>query len=722
MTPEDEPTPHLDLGGIWRATPSDEALQRSFPDPASDDATWEEVPVPGHWRNHPAFGTCDGPMLYRRRFDTPAWWAVEPGRRAWVTFAGLFYQGDVWLDGSYLGDTEGYFWPQTFEVTPQLSRRTEHLLAVELACPPDGDRGARRNLTGAFQGGEGIATDWNPGGIWAPVRVWSTGGLRIASLRATCLDASAERATLELEAVLDAAAPTQARLSTEVVPAAGAGAAVAHHLDQPVAAGDNRVAWRVQVERPQLWWPRALGTQPMYRMEVTVADAGGLSDRRRLATGLRQLRMRDFVVSVNGERIFLKGSTLAPTDRALADPEPETIRSDVALAVSAGLDLLRVHAHVGRPELYDAADRAGLLLWQDLPLQWAYHGVRQQAVRQAGQAADLLGHHPSVAIWCGHDAPYPSGPARGTGSAGIAAAARAGRRLLPSWNRTSLDRSIRRALEKADSSRPVVAHSGVPPHPAGGTDSHIHLGWRHGNLADLPSTLARLPVLARWVGEFGAPAVPGSDAFMDPERWPDLDWAGLARSHGLDKEAFDRWLPPAGYDSLPAWRAATQSRQADLVRFYVETLRRLKYRPAGGFCHSFLTDAQPAVSAAVVDHRRVAKLALQALAAACSPVIVVADRPADRYREGERLALDVHVVNDRRVALAGRVMAVLSGPALHKRWVFAGHVGADSCTRIGRIEHTWGAGAGPVQVDLRLELDDPPDLAALTNSYGSVVS
>ena len=76
------------------------------------------------------------------------------------------------------------------------------------------------------------------------------------------------------------------------------------------------------------------------------------------------------------------------------------------LAKEAGLDLLRVHAHVSRPELYDAADEAGLLLWQDFPLQWGTPAASaEQAVRQAREAVDLLGHHPSVAIWCGHNEP-----------------------------------------------------------------------------------------------------------------------------------------------------------------------------------------------------------------------------------------------------------------------------------------------------------------------------
>ena len=65
--------------------------------------------------------------------------------------------------------------------------------------------------------------------------------------------------------------------------------------------------------------------------------------------------MRSWVASVNGERLFLKGSNHGPTRMALAEATPEELARDVALACDAGLDLLRIHAHITRPELYDAA-------------------------------------------------------------------------------------------------------------------------------------------------------------------------------------------------------------------------------------------------------------------------------------------------------------------------------------------------------------------------------
>ena len=711
----------------WRAAVADDHLRRAYAEPGFDDAGWDAIAVPGHWRSAAPFAGTDGPLLYRHRFEAAA---PEGGRRAWLTFDGLFYQGDVWLDGGYLGDTEGYFAPHTFELTEALRDRTEHTLAVEVTCAPQGP--ARRALTGVFQDAGATAyldPTWNPGGIWRPVRITETGPVRIAALRVTCREADPQRAVLAFRAVLDADAPRRVRLRTEV-------GALDHEAPQPLAAGTNDVTWSVTIERPDLWWPRALGEPVLHDVRVQVLlddgddtrdagddsddsddsddEGGAVSDERRLRTGLRAVRMRRWIASVNGERLFLKGATLGPTRMALAEATPAELRRDVDLAVGAGLDLVRVHAHVSRPELYDAADAAGLLVWQDLPLRGAHaRGVRRQAVRQGAALVDLLGHHPCVALWCGHDEPTTTlsdgAEADTIGAPGLA------RQQLPSWNRSVLDGSVKRALQRADGSRPVVAHSGVAPHlpQLDGTDSHLALGWRTGDERDLPTLARRLPRLVRFPTRFGAQSVPSGDgaAFARPERWPDLDWDDLGARHGLQKALLDERVPPDGYATFAGWRDATQRYQADLIRHHVEELRRLKYRPTGGFALFLFADGHPGITWSVLDDGRRPKAGYDALAAACRPVIVVADRLPPSVAAGQALALDVHVVSDLRTPVDGaRVRARVSWPGDEHGWGWTGDVAADACERVGTVQvvapDLGPAPTGVLALDLELTLPD----------------
>ncbi|MCU0268449.1 MAG: hypothetical protein MUF83_07355 [Acidimicrobiales bacterium] len=705
----------IDLSGTWRAAPADEELRRTYAEPDFDDAPWEHVAVPSHWRSNPAFADQDGPLLYRTRFETAT--ARDgpdaPGSRTWLVVDGIFYTSDVWLDGAYVGDTEGWFFPHTFEITDHVAARTDHLLAFEVTCAPQTDRRAKRNLTGVFQHGLLIDPDWNPGGIWRPVRLERSGPVRIRHSRALCLRATEARAEVFVRCVLDAVEPTSVELVTRV-------AGVEHVETRPLAAGENRMEWTVTVPDPVRWWPHALGEPVLHDLTVEVRTGDGVvSDRRHRRIGLRQVELRNWILSVNGERLFLKGACHGPTRQALAEATDDEVARDVRLARDAGLDFLRVHTHVARPALYDAADEAGLLLWQDMPLQWGYHrSVRSQARRQARELVDLLGHHPSVFLWCGHNEPMAldvqpdtlADPTRRRRLGRRAAAAQA----LPSWNRSVLDHSISSALERSDPSRPVVPHSGVLPHPPqlDGTDSHLWFGWHHGSERDLEPLLRRWPRLARFVGEFGAQAVPGEATFLEPQRWPDLDWDRAARHHALRKGGFDDHVPPDAHPSFDAWRDATQRYQAALIRHHVETLRRLKYRPCGGFALFCLADAAPAVSWSVLDHTRAPKLGYAALAAACAAVIVATDRPPAEVRPGEALALDVHVVNDRREPVEGLTaraeLRFASGPGAARRglppdgdtWTWSGSVPADAVVRVGTLQFVVPAFTTPHDTDV----------------------
>jgi beta-mannosidase len=324
-------------------------------------------------------------------------------------------------------------------------------------------------------------------------------------------------------------------------------------------------------------------------------------------------------------------------------------------------------------------------------------------------------------LWCAHNEPIAVDAPPGQPLPAKAMAVYAAGQQLPSWNRTVLDRWVKRAIEQADATRPVIPHSGIAPHPPylDGTDSHLYFGWYVGRERDLPGFAAAWPRMVRFVGEFGAQAVPESAEFCEPERWPDLDWERLGRHHNLQRWAFDKYVPPGAHATFASWQQATQEYQATLIRHHVETLRRLKYRPTGGFAAFFLADAHPAVSWSLLGHDRRAKRAWQALSEACAPVIVVADRLPESVRPGDTLGLDVHVVSDLRVPLDGvEVRARLGWPGDEHGWRFTGDVAADACERVGTLRFVVPDAPGRLVLDLELVAAD----AVASNRYETTIA
>jgi beta-mannosidase len=710
---ENENWTSLDLAGQWRVTKATDDALRTSVGLDTDDEEWPTIQVPSHWQSHPLFATENGPLLYRKDFELDV---PNEGERRFIVVDGLFYQGDVWLDGAYLGDPEGYFIHHAYDITALASLDTEHVLAVGATCSPQRDKKAKRNITGVFQHWDCIDPDFNPGGIWRGVRIERSGPVRIDALRVLCRDANEARANVRLSARLDSNNELAVRIVTYV------NNQVVEEIEKSLASGINTLDWDIDIDEPKLWWPWSMGQQNLTDIRVEVIHNGIVSHSVSRRTGLREVAVQDWVYSVNGERIFLKGANLAPTRAMLGDANESELRRDIELAREAGLDLVRVHGHISRTELYDAADELGMLIWQDFPLQWGYaRQIRREAVRQAEEAVNILGHHPSIMTWCAHNEPFTFNvtPGESFDFKKMAVPFLAGHQL-PSWNKSVLDRWVKRSFEKADVTRPVIAHSGVLPHlpTLDGTDSHLYFGWYHGNERDLPSFAAKIPRLMRFVSEFGAQAIPESTEFIDTSEWPVLDWENLENKFGMQRGNFENHCPASAFDSFDDWRVATQVYQADVIRYHIETLRRLKYRPTGGFCMFALNDAMPMVSWSVLDHNRVPKLGYTALAEACRPVIVTADRLPQSMRPGDQVRIALHVVSDLHRELDdATVTATVESTGDPQVWQFEGAIASDNCTLVGHILITAPFAEGPVVLDLTLVSGD----VVATNRYQTVV-
>ena len=150
---------------------------------------------------------------------------------------------------------------------------------------------------------------------------------------------------------------------------------------------------RFEVVQPHRWWPAGMGEQPLYLVTVTMLQNGHELDSKAATIGLTSVRRDAPQIEEDGPTLLVNGqvcdiSHVVPIDR---------IDENALLPVS-GRSLLLVRDHYGPENLYDAADRAGILLVQCVP-------VDEQAAPDdiVSLQVERLASHPSLAgYYVGH--------------------------------------------------------------------------------------------------------------------------------------------------------------------------------------------------------------------------------------------------------------------------------------------------------------------------------
>ena len=630
-----------------------EGEDRGFARPDHDDDGWAPVAVP---RLHGATAGHEA-IWYRVRFPRP-----RHRQRTLLRFEGAFLTANVWLNGRLLGSHYGYFAPFSFDVSSYLLE--ENVLAVCVEAPVELDLAQKRHVMGLFNDWDGKPYPsrelgrlpeqyvWHvPMGLWQPVHLEQVGhvvaewlhcqprvepgqatrlGLR---LRLRNLDSRimTGEASIRVEPLtLDEGEPLEMKRALRL----------AGHEVQTVAV-------ELAMPNPRLWWPWAQGEPSRYRAVVEITADERPSAMVTESFGIRDVdlerRMEGWTFFVNGRPVFMRGATYCSEFFLDATTEDSASR-DLELAKAANMDMLRVHAHLEPRAVYEAADRQGVLLWQDLPLIFSYvHRAgarpvaffREAVLGQVEEMVHLLYNHPSVACYAMHSDP-----------AWCPGAERLGERHTEQLNR-DVDEEAAALVRELDPSRPALAASGEQ-------DAHWDLGRSDRPLREL----ARRP--PSFVSELGIQALPapGSPVWRHVNRsWPVADDDPSWRFAGYQPPEPVRGgvEPPSAFLTRDACIRASQEHQAHLLRIAIERLRALKFAPCGGVLVFQLVDCFPGITAAIVDHARRPKRAYRAVSEALRPVVLIAealegeartDAFLARVPRGRPLRLRLLCVND----------------------------------------------------------------------------
>jgi beta-mannosidase len=622
-----------------------------------------------------------------------------------LRFEGVYYAARVWLNGIYLGDHDGYFSAFEFDVTDLVATDGENDLLVEVFSPEEAEENDRQTIGGVWARWDGMAPHINPGGIFKEVSVVVDGEVRIRSLAAAADHIGRGVAHVDLYSRQS----TRARVVGRIRPLGFDASDVEFEKAVLLEEGENRLEISFRVPDVRVWstWDR--GKQPLYELVLWCAGA-----EKRARFGASTVELRDWKVYLNGERIFLRGINYLPSDAYPARATEELLRSDASLVREAGMNAVRVHAHVSDRKFYEACDELGLLVLQDFPLQWTHRrSILGPAVAQAGEMARTLRGNPSVGIYLAHDEPFFVAPPEKWSPLGLlrtAAEVLSPRWLL--WQRRVLDPAVVCAISEEDEARPVIDAAG---HPL--TTNHLYFGWYYGSFRDLERLVRVVPGFSRLPTEYGAQALPDPESLQ--EIWPSgtrPDWSVLSLNYRLQIQRMSRYVPWRG-DRL-AFVRESQRYQGEVLKHATELFRRRKYRPTGGTFAFMLNDPAPAVSWSVVDWRRRKKAAYETLLAAMSPVLICAEYPKERYRVGETISLPLFIINDlsRELEGVGWDWELIVGGSSVARGGGETKVPKDSVVRLGEAAATLPA-SDPAILRLRLFGEKP-----VSNEYEFFVS
>jgi hypothetical protein len=119
---------------------------------------------------------------------------------------------------------------------------------------------------------------------------------------------------------------------------------------------------RFVVPDPQRWWPAGMGEQWLYDLAVTLRRGGQVLDIWRTTLGLASVRTEASPDAGAGPVLLIHGQPYRFRSVTAVNPDDES-----KLLPVSHQSLLVVRGHLAPRKLFEAADRAGVLIIQSLP-------------------------------------------------------------------------------------------------------------------------------------------------------------------------------------------------------------------------------------------------------------------------------------------------------------------------------------------------------------------
>ncbi len=383
-----------------------------------DDSAWDTIRVPLSWemagygkpvycnvgyafRNNPPnanvgiseAGVTDNNAtgFYRRTFTLPEGWN---DKRVFLHFDGVYSAAAVWVNGKYVGYSQGSNTDAEFDITA-FATTGDNQLSVRVY----------RWCDGSYLEGQDM---WHLSGIHRDVYLVATPKVFVSDhyITATSLSDDATSGTLSVALTVDNrdASAAKKTFGVELVDPSG------KSIKTGTATYDSSSTSTLTVTLDGLTGlsPWSAEHPHLYTVIVTQQDESGATEMAfSTKYGFRKITQSGNLVYINGKRVFFKGVNTQDTHpeygRAI---DTETMLKDITMMKQANVNMIRTSHYPRQPKMYAMMDAYGLYCMDEADMECHYNqnlasnstwtaAITDREVRMVMRDRN----HPSVIFW-----------------------------------------------------------------------------------------------------------------------------------------------------------------------------------------------------------------------------------------------------------------------------------------------------------------------------------